>query len=866
MRRTSSSVMRMLRRNIQQAPIVAACATLSVFLLCPADSRASDTNQFYRLPIYATGGTPVKIVTADFNHDGKPDVVALNSNNVLSILLGTGNSAFAASKTITTLPKNTASIAARMVAGDFNGDGNQDVVVLPSGGNFVRVFLGHGDGTFAAPVSISAFLTAGDMVVGDFNGDNKADIALADGTSVSVLLGKSGGTLQTAIVTKTGLASPTFLALAVGDVNRDSHLDIVANDTYGGTQVLIGAGTGHFNLKPVFTFNQPAENMPTGIVVADFTGDGRLDVATGYGADYPLWQIGQACILPGYGDGTFNMNAGTCARTPYTFGDMLAGNLNGKQDLIIPSGPMMVQFNNGSGVMTPINYAVGGGPMVVGDFNGDSRQDIAAGAVGGVQVVVNSAPGVLRAPIAMYDLAGGGYNESMAMNSSDFNGDGYADLAVIDFFDEHSYYQPSGDVLLGGAKNLVFHGGHFGAAPYVQGSFSNSGPPAIGDFNHDGKLDIAVATTGNFATDDGNFTNSSLYVSFGDGKGNFPTYGPALDTSVSFIAAGDFNGDGKADLAALDGATFEILMGIGDGTFAPAVTYSVGANPVFVLQRDLNGDGKKDIVVVNQGSNDVSVLLGNGNGTFQPQKIYAAGTGPMGAAVGDFNRDGKIDIAVASTAGVSVLLGNGNGTFQTQKTYAATGPLTSLAVASVGGDGIGDIIGTNSATARFVLLPGVGNGTFNAPVFYPLDRGPSQMVAGDFNHDGATDLAFLGGGSTRDYGYRFPWFNDVGGLVIVYNQGGNLVTLASSISNPKANTSFTLTAHVTPSAGETGTATGSVTFKDGTVVLGTVSLSGGAASLSIKLAAGTHKIVASYAGDSNFNPGTSPTLTLVVSP
>ena len=77
--------------------------------------------------------------------------------------------------------------------------------------------------------------------------------------------------------------------------------------------------------------------------------------------------------------------------------------------LSFPSDPMMVQFNNGSGVMTPSNYAVGGGPMVVGDFNGDGRQDIAAGAVGGVQVVVNSAPGVLRAPLAMYDIAGGVY-------------------------------------------------------------------------------------------------------------------------------------------------------------------------------------------------------------------------------------------------------------------------------------------------------------------------------------------------------------------------------------------------------------------------------------------------------------------------
>ena len=239
----SSCAIRVLSRSSQPLPRFAAVALLSLFLLWSAESRASDTNQFYRLPVYSTGGTPVKIVTADFNHDGKPDVVAMNSNNVLSILLGTGNSAFAASKTIVTLPANTASIAARMVAGDFNGDGNQDVVVLPSGGNFVRVFLGHGDGTFAAPVSISAGLTAGDMVVGDFNGDNKADVALANGTSVSVLLGKSGGTLQTAIVTKTGLTSPTFLALAVGDMNRDSHLDIAAHDTFGGTQVLLGTGT-----------------------------------------------------------------------------------------------------------------------------------------------------------------------------------------------------------------------------------------------------------------------------------------------------------------------------------------------------------------------------------------------------------------------------------------------------------------------------------------------------------------------------------------------------------------------------------------------------------------------------------------------
>lgn len=849
-----------LHRNNQLLPRFAAVALLSLFTLWSAESRASDINQFYRLPVYSTGGTPVKLVTADFNHDGKADIVALNSNNVLSILLGSGNSAFAASKTIFTLPANSANNGVKMVAGDFNGDGNQDVVVLPSGGNFVRVFLGHGDGTFAAPVSVSAGLSAGDMVVGDFNGDNKADIALASGTSVAVLLGKSGGTFQAPIVTKTGLSSATSLVLALGDVNRDSHPDIAANDTYGGIQVLIGTGTGHFNLKPVITFNQPPEPLPTGIAIADFTGDGRPDIAVGFITDYPLFYAGQACILPGYGDGTFNQNAATCSGTPYTFGEMLAGNLNGKQDLVFSSAPMMVQFNNGSGVMTPSKYAVGGGPMALGDFNGDGRQDIAVGAVGGVQVVVNAATGVLRAPLAINDI-GGAFYESKIMNTTDFNGDGYADLAVMDLFDEHGYLEPGVNVFLGGAKNSFTRSGGFSLGFYAFG-FDSSGPPAIGDFNHDGKLDIAIGATGSTFNSNGDI-QPYAQVFFGDGKGNFPGAGPVLNLNSNFFAAGDFNGDGKADLASLDGSTFEILIGNGDGTFASPVTYAVGANPVFVLQRDLNGDGKKDIIVVNQGSNDVSVLLGKGDGTFLPQKTFAAGTAPVSVVTGDLNRDGKIDIAVASSAGVSVLLGNGNGTFQPQKTYSTTGPLTSLATASWREDGISDIIGITPATQRFVLLPGVGDGTFIAPVFYPLDRNPWQMVAGDFNHDGATDLAFLGATSDRgDVTGR--GFNNVGSLVVFYNQGGDHVTLASNPSKPVANQSVTFTAHVTPSYGETGTPTGKVTFMDGALVLGNVYLSAGVARIATKLTAGTHKIVAVYAGDTNFNPGSSSTLAILV--
>jgi hypothetical protein len=156
-----------------------------------------------------------------------------------------------------------------------------------------------------------------------------------------------------------------------------------------------------------------------------------------------------------------------------------------------------------------------------------------------------------------------------------------------------------------------------------------------------------------------------------------------------------------------------------------------------------------------------------------------------------------------------------------------------------------------------VLLPGVGNGTFGAPVFYPVDRVPMGIVAGDFNHDGAPDIVLLG--------EPFEVQGD-GGLVVFYNQGGDSVALTSSVSKPVANQSVTFTAKVTPTYGETGTPTGSVTFKDGTRILGTVSLSAATAKLTTHFTAGTHKILAQYGGNNNFNPDQSSTLTVVVGP
>ena len=144
----------------------------------------------------------------------------------------------------------------------------------------------------------------------------------------------------------------------------------------------------------------------------------------------------------------------------------------------------------------------------------------------------------------------------------------------------------------------------------------------------------------------------------------------AFDTGSSpwSVAVGDFNGDGKPDLAVAnegdlgvgDYGNVSILLGNGDGTFQSAHNIVAGKNPVSIVVGDFNGDGRLDIAVANNGINiqggwlpgNVSVLLGNGDGTFQDHVDYPTGSGPVSVATGDFNGDGKLDLAVAALAGI----------------------------------------------------------------------------------------------------------------------------------------------------------------------------------------------------------------------
>ncbi|HEY6293675.1 MAG TPA: choice-of-anchor D domain-containing protein, partial [Terriglobia bacterium] len=300
----------------------------------------------------------------------------------------------------------------------------------------------------------------------------------------------------------------------------------------------------------------------------------------------------------------------------------------------------------------------------------------------------------------------------------------------------------------GGTSNVVF----FQVTPSAtEVSFSGgSAPTASGplsvvaaDFNSDGKQDLAVA----------NESADSVSILLGNGNGTFQSHVDyATGLGPQDVVVGDFNGDGKLDLAVADAGensqgqvadTVSILLGNGNGTFQSHVDYATGQVPVRIAIGDFNGDGKLDLAVVNQLASTVSILLGNGNGTFQAHVDYSVGLEPSAVVVGDFNRDDKLDLAVAnfSTQTVSVLIGNGNGTFQSAVDYPAFLDPVAVVAADFNGDGKLDLAVPGLVSSSVAVLLGNGDGTFDAPAFYSTGQYPESVATGDFNGDGILDLA-----------------------------------------------------------------------------------------------------------------------------
>jgi uncharacterized repeat protein (TIGR01451 family) len=239
---------------------------------------------------------------------------------------------------------------------------------------------------------------------------------------------------------------------------------------------------------------------------------------------------------------------------------------------------------------------------------------------------------------------------------------------------------------------------------------------------------------------------------------SFPAISGAVDftspksypvgTSPWAVVIGDFNGDGKPDIAVanLISANVSILLGNGDGTFKAAVNSPAGPAPYALAIGDFNGDHKLDLIVISPGDATTgapgvaNILLGNGDGTFQPPLQIKAGQSPRSMAVGDLNGDKKLDLIIGDRddESLSVLLGNGDGTFQTAKTIAlgVTGNVNAILVADFNGDTIPDVAAATSAGV--VSLLGHGDGTFQAPNHVASNA--DFLLAGEFNNSHKMDL------------------------------------------------------------------------------------------------------------------------------
>ena len=279
---------------------------------------------------------------------------------------------------------------------------------------------------------------------------------------------------------------------------------------------------------------------------------------------------------------------------------------------------------------------------------------------------------------------------------------------------------------------------------------TGASPSALsaGDFNRDGKLDLAVAE----------YNSNRVEILLGNGTGSFTPAGAfAVNAGPDSLAIADLNQDGSIDLIVGNGGAgnLSVLMGNGDGTFKPAMTVGVGAPPstsLALATTDFDGDGNVDVAVADGSLDTVVVLRGLGDGSFAaPQVFPAGGLAPTSIAAGDINGDGVIDLATTNLFSdtVSILFGRPGGGFQTPITVRLTpigfGGAYRLVLVDFNGDGRGDLIVVNNnlSTAAIIFGAPPGQGVLSPAVRFPTAVGvghPAAIAVADFNRDGRTDF------------------------------------------------------------------------------------------------------------------------------
>jgi hypothetical protein len=736
---------------------------------------------------FTTGTIPFKVTTGDFDGDGKTDLVIVNNkSNSISVLRNTGSNgtvSFAAKVDFTTGTQPW-----KISTGDLDGDGKLDIAVANLNSASVSLFLNtssSGTISFATKVDFTTGLSPTNISIGDLDGDGKLDLAVTNNysNSVSVLrnTGSSGTISFAAKVDFTTGTQPN--SVSMGDLDGDGKLDLAVTNNATIISVLRntgGSGIIAFAAKVDFTTGSGTNS----ISIIDFDGDGKLDLAVSNSFSNSV------SVLRNIGSsGTISFATKVDFTTGSYPSSISIGDLDGdgKLDLTVMnaySNSISILRNTcSSGTVSfaaKVDFFTETTPesISIGDMDGDGKLDLTVTNSYSpfVSILRNTCSSGIISFATKVDFQTG--TIPFNISSGDFDGDGKTDLAVVNEIPNSVsvFRNTSSNGTVSFAAKIDF----------ITGAIPNS--VSTGDFDGDGKLDLAVSNSNSSSVSVFRNTSSSGTISFAT-KVDFTT-----GTGPQSISVGDFDRDGKLDFAVLNYYSNSVSVFRNSGSsgtifFATKVDFTTETNPISVSIGDLDGDNKLDIAIVNYNSSSVSVFRNtssSGTVSFATKVNYAVGTFPRSISIGDLDGDGKLDLAVTSGSNlnnVSVFRNTSNSgiiSFATIVTFTTGTILKSVSIDDLDGDGKLDLVVGNSSPACVSVFRNTGSSgtiSFAAKVDFAIETDLYNISIRDLDGDGKKDLTVA-----NSYFNIISVFRNTVGIPVTINATATLVCTGAGIT------------------------------------------------------------------------------------